>query len=239
MAMVTFFIMIISIGIMALVTPVFNIQEIKVEGNSKVTTNNIINLSRIKIGENIFRNNKKKIEKNIKENPYIESVLIKRILPSTINLQISERKVEYQIKLISSYIYIDKSGNILENSNSKENVLTLEGYATTEESLINEDKLYEVDRNKLNKVAKIKEALKSIENFDESETIINIENEKDFVIHIKSENKKIYIGDTTNLSSKMLYIKKILENEKEHSGKIFINGDLNGGFRPYFREENI
>ena len=144
--------MILSLGIMALVTPVFNIQEIKVEGNSKVTTNNIINLSRIKIGENIFRNNKKKIEKNIKENPYIESVLIKRILPSTINLQISERKVEYQIKLISSYIYIDKSGNILENSNSKENVLTLEGYETTEDSLINEDKLQEVDRNKLDKL---------------------------------------------------------------------------------------
>ena len=69
--------MILSLGIMALVTPVFNIQEIKVEGNSKVTTNNIINLSRIKIGENIFRNNKKKIEKNIKGCQILKDLILK------------------------------------------------------------------------------------------------------------------------------------------------------------------
>ena len=219
--------MIIAMVIMALVTPAFNIQEIKVQGNSKVTTTNIINLSRIKIGQNIFQNNKNKIRDYIKENQYIENVEIKRILPGTINLIVKERKPEYQVKLISSYIYIDKQGNILENAQSQENAIVLEGLETSEENLINGKKLDKIDVDKLNDLSKIKEILSQIDDLELSEIKINI----------KKENKKIYIGDSSNLSNKALYIKKILENEKEHSGTIFINGNLNEGFKPYFREE--
>ena len=236
---ISLIIMTISLAIMAFVTPIFNIKEIKVEGNDIVTTANIINLSRLKIEQNIFKNNKKEIENNIKENPYIENVTVKRILPGTINLKVTERKVEYQIKLISSYIYIDSSGNILENASSKANVLFIDGYSTTEEHLINEKKLYLTDIEKLKKVSKIKEALKSIDDLDEAEISVNIKDENEFIIYIKSENKKIYIGDITNLANKMLYVSKILEKEKDHSGIIFINGDLNSGFKPYFRETEI
>ena len=229
--------MIIAMVIMALVTPAFNIQEIKVQGNSKVTTTNIINLSRIKIGQNIFQNNKNKIRDYIKENQYIENVEIKRILPGTINLIVKERKPEYQVKLISSYIYIDKQGNILENAQSQENAIVLEGLETSEENLINGKKLDKIDVDKLNDLSKIKEILSQIDDLELSEIKINIKKENDFIIYLKKENKKIYIGDSSNLSNKALYIKKILENEKEHSGTIFINGNLNEGFKPYFREE--
>lgn len=229
--------MIIALAIMALVTPAFNIQEIKVEGNNKVSTTNIINLSRIKIGQNIFKNNKNKIISYIKENAYVEDAQIKRILPGTIDIVISERQVEYQVKLISSYIYIDKQGNILENAENKENVIALEGLETTEENLINGESLEKKDVQKLVKLTKVKEILKQINGLDLSEVKINIKNENDFIIYLKPENKKIYVGDSSNLSNKMLYIKKILENEKEHSGTIFINGNLNDGFKPYFREE--
>ena len=234
---VTLILMVVSIVIMALVTPLFNIQEIKVEGNNRITATNIINLSGIKIGQNIFKNNKKNIENSIKENAYIESVEVKRTLPATINLKVTERQIEYQIKLISSYIYVDKQGNILENSEAKENTIILEGYATTEEQLINGKKLCDQDIQKLAKVKKIKEALQDY--ISQTEISINIENENNLIIYMKSENKKIYIGDATNLADKMLRVNKIIEKEKGHSGIIFINGDLNEGFDPYFREEAI
>lgn len=229
--------MTIALIIMALITPAFNIQEIKVEGNNKVPTANIINLSRIKIGQNIFKNNKKKISNYIKENTYIENAEIKRILPSTIIIEVKERKVDYQVKLISSYIYLDKKGNILENSENKENVIILEGLTTSEETLINGKKLNQTDTQNIYKIEKVTEGLKKIEGLDLSEVKINIKNENDFIIYLKNENKKIYIGDGSDLSNKMLYIKKILENEKDNSGTIFINGNLNEGFKPYFREE--
>ena len=136
-----FLVLCIAVIVMALVTPIFNITQINVEGNSRVSTTSIINLAEINLGQNLFRNNKKKVIKNIKENSYIEEATMKRILPGTIQIKITEREIEYQIKLISSYIYIDKSGNILENSETKANVMFIEGYSTSEEALINEKKL--------------------------------------------------------------------------------------------------
>ena len=53
---------------------------------------------------------------------------------------------------------------------------------------------------------------------------------------LEAEKKKIYLGDTSNLSNKMLYILAIIEQEKGKDGDIFVNGDLNNKFQPYFRE---
>ena len=53
----------------------------------------------------------------------------------------------------------------------------------------------------------------------------------------QSKGKKINIGDTSNLTNKMLYVKKILEKEEGKTGSAFVNGDLSAGFKPYFREE--
>lgn len=234
-----FLVLCIAVIVMALVTPIFNITQINVEGNFRVSTTSIINLAEINLGQNLFRNNKKKVIKNIKENSYIEEATMKRILPGTIQIKITEREIEYQIKLISSYIYIDKSGNILENSETKANVMFIEGYSTSEEALINEKKLNDEDINKLKKVLKIKEAFQKINDLDLSTVSINIKNENNFIIYVKSQNKKIYIGNGNNLTNKMLYVEKIMEVEKEHPGSIFINGDLNEGFKPYFREETI
>lgn len=234
-----FLILCVAVIIMALVTPIFNITQINVEGNSRVPTTSIINLAGINLGQNLFRNNKKKVIQNIKENSYIEEATMKRILPGKIQIEITEREIEYQIKLMSSYIYIDKFGNILENSDTKENVMFIEGYATSEESLIKEKKLNDEDINKLKKVLKIKEAFQKIKDLDFSTVSIDIHNENNFIIYVKSQNKRIYIGNANNLPNKMLYVEKIMEVEKEHSGSIFINGDLNEGFKPYFREETI
>ena len=56
-------------------------------------------------------------------------------------------------------------------------------------------------------------------------------------MYLESKSKKINVGDTTNLTNKMLYVQKILENEEGKSGSVFVNGDISAGFKPYFREE--
>jgi hypothetical protein len=37
----------------------------------------------------------------------------------------------------------------------------------------------------------------------------------------------------------MNFINKMLIHEKGNSGRFFVNGDINNGFKPYFREEKI
>ena len=61
--------------------------------------------------------------------------------------------------------------------------------------------------------------------------------ESDYSIYMEEERKTVHLGDASNLSNKILYVMAILEQEKDVEGEIFANGDLNNGFRIYFREK--
>ena len=230
-----FILLIAVIVIFAFTTPIFNITKIETTGNGQISSDTIISLSELKKGQNIFKFNNSIVQK-IKENQYIEDVKIKRHLPGTIIISISERTVKYQIKLINSYAYIDKNGYILEISSVKQEVPIIVGFNVTENDLINKKRLEIEDLEKLNKIHKIMDSAKSIE-IDKLITEINIEDESNFYVYIESENKKVFIGDSINLTNKMLYLKKILEETHESTGSIFVNGDMSNGFKPYFRPE--
>ena len=221
--------------VFALKAPIFNIIDIQVEGNEKISKDEIINLSGLKLGENIFKFNNKIIMK-IKENRYIDNVKISRNLPGTVIVQVQERKVRYKINLINSYTYIDSNGYILENSTINLNVPIIIGFSITENEQMNSERLNIEDLKKLNKIDKIIESVKTI-NKENEISEITIENEESFILKMDNERKKIYIGDSTNLNNKVLFLKSILDKEKDNSGIIFLNGDFNNGFKPYFREE--
>ena len=68
-------------------------------------------------------------------------------------------------------------------------------------------------------------------------TSIDITNKNEYSIYLEQEKKTIHLGDSSNLSNKMLYVVAILEQEKDKEGEIFVNGDLNNKFQPYFREK--
>ncbi|MCI9063043.1 MAG: FtsQ-type POTRA domain-containing protein [Clostridia bacterium] len=227
-----------AIIIFALITPIFNITEITVEGNQNVDTESIISLSGLNPGDNIFRNFKSKIIKSIRENPYIETVEMKRVLPSTVELIVKERIAEYQIKLVDGYVYISNQGYILEDSSNVLNVPILEGMSTTQDELLNGKRLNEEDLNRLNTILKIMDSIKTI-NKQNLITAISAEDVSRYILYLESENKYLYLGDGSNLNNKMLYLQMMLEEEKGKSGIMFLDGNLNQGFKPYFREEKI
>ena len=228
---------IIGIGIFALVSPIFNIDEIKVIGNEKVESETIESLSGIEKGKNIFQISKKNIINDVKENPYINSVQVKRRLPGTIELDIEERKLAYQVKVINSYVYIDYKGYILEVSSKQEKVPLVEGFTTDQDTLLNGKRLINNDIEKIRTILTIMETSKAIE-INNLISKITIQN-NEFVLELKKENKIIYLGEANDLTNKMTFVKTMLEKEKGNTGKIFVNGDINKGFKPYFREEKI
>ena len=234
-----FFSILIIIGViiaLALTAPIFNITDIEVYGNNQITSNTIISLSRLKKGENIFKFNNS-VQERIKENSYIDSVKISRKLPGKVAITVEERKIKYQTNLINSYVYIDKNGYILENSSErKEGIPLIVGLSAKEDELMNEKRLKTEDLEKINNIIKIVDASKAI-NIDNLITDINTEDKSNYVLYLESKNKKINIGDTSNLTNKMLYVQKMLENEEGKKGSLFVNGDLSAGFKPYFREE--
>ena len=70
-----FIILLVAI-ILVLCSPLFNIKNIEVEGNSKLSNERIISVSTLQTHTNIFKFNSKLISENIKENAYVKEAKI-------------------------------------------------------------------------------------------------------------------------------------------------------------------
>ena len=68
-------------------------------------------------------------------------------------------------------------------------------------------------------------------------TSVDIKDKNDYTIYLEENKKKVHIGNASNLSNKMLYILAIMQKEEGKEGDIYVNGDLNNKFQPYFREK--
>ena len=223
--------------IFILTTPMFNIKNINISGIEHLTKEQVISLSELNKNENLFKNSKSKITSNIKQTPYVESVIIKRKLPDTIDIQIKERKRSYMLKFVNGYVYIDTQGYILEISEEKLELPIISGYKTEEEKISEGNRLITEDLENLNNVLKITNSLEEIDVTKEIITNIDISNKEDYTVYLESENKTIHFGDASNLSNKILYVKAMIDSEKDIEGEIFVNGDINNKFRPFFREK--
>ena len=72
-------------------TVFFQVEQVEVSGNARYTQEEIVACTGIKPGDNLFRMNKFAIQDHVKEEmPYIEDILIRRRLPSTITVAVTE-----------------------------------------------------------------------------------------------------------------------------------------------------
>lgn len=232
----TFSIIIVIAGAIsfAMVSPIFNVNNIKISGNSKLTESEIISLSGIEQNENIFRISKSKTIKNIKQNAYVNEVSISKKIPNGIEITIEERKPSYMLEYGNAYVYINTQGYMLEVSSQKLDLPIILGYSTSQEKLEAGNRLEEEDLIKLGTVIKLMNAAtnNSIANLI---TTINISNAENYTIYMESEKKTAYLGDCSNLETRMLYLVGIINSEKNISGEIFLNMNLNTD-KAFFRE---
>lgn len=229
-------IIIIAGIIFALVSPIFNIKEIDVSNNEQIKTETIVSLSQLNLGQNIFKFNKNKVNKNIKTNAYIESVEIKRKLPNKVQIQIEERKQEYNVEFLNGYAYINNQGYILQISEEKQALPTIQGISTPDEQIVEGNRLNSEDLEKLEVIIQIMNICKNYE-LDSKVTNIDISTKDEYTLYLEEEKKTIYLGDKSNLSNKMLYVQVIIEENRGKEGEIFVNGDLNNNFKPRFKEK--
>ena len=234
---IVLFLLLVSGTIYMLTTPMFNITNIEISGNEKNSVETYISLTKVELNTtNIFAITKNSITKNLKENSYVEKVTIKRKLPSTLQINIEERKVAYQVKYNNQYIYLDKQGYILEIADEKENIVKIEGLTNLENSIDKSNRLDDEDLTKLNTIIKIINYCQ-YNSIDNQITSINCKDTSNYILTLEKEKKIVYLGDATNLSERILWLKTLLEKEKGNKGEIFINGDLSNR-KEYFKPEN-
>lgn len=143
---ITFFTVsgLILLSIILFFTPLFNIKNINIAGNSKVEIAQIKQAIGSIEEDNLFRLNTKKIITNIKTIPYVDDVVIKKkIFPVGINVDIIECIPVGYIQNNESYIILDKNFKVLEIIDAPmENVAQIMGVsvtASTEGAIISTD----------------------------------------------------------------------------------------------------
>ena len=233
--LITLLMIIIGGIVFALVSPIFNIKEIYVVKNEQISSDTIVSLSQLKIGQNIFKYSSRKVEKEIKTNPYIESVNIKRKFFDKIEITVKERQKNYNVEFLNGYAYINNQGYILEISEQKLELPIVQGISTEEEKIVEGNRLNEQDLSRLEVIIQIMNICETYD-LDKKVSKIDISDKNNYIIHMEEEKKTVYIGDESNLSNKMLYIPTILEENKGKEGKIYIDKDATNKYKARFKE---
>ena len=227
---------IIGAIVFATCSPIFNITDIEVLNNNRVSSETVISLSGINTNENIFGFIATKVSNNIKQNAYIEDVKIRRVLPNKVQIEVTEREPRFSIPVLGEFAYMSTQGYILEITQNELNLPIIYGLQTAEENITAGNRISKEDLESLEMILRIMNAMGD-SGLSEKVTSIDISDKNDYSIYMQEERKTIHLGDGSNLSNKMLYVMAILEEEKDVAGEIFANGDLNSDFRVYFREE--
>lgn len=220
--------------IAAMLSPLFNIKNIQVVGNTILSSEEIISLSGIKTEENMFKVMKLKTIDRIKENAYINEVAIHKKLPNTIEIQVKERKPSFMLEYGNGYVYLSNQGYMLEISSIKKDIPTILGTTTSKENYKPGNRLNKDDLEKLGTVIKIMAVAKT-HNIENLITTIDISNSDNYTLRLEQEKKTVYLGDCSYLETRMSSLMSILEHEKDIEGEIFINMNINT-HKLYFRE---
>ena len=216
--------------ILFMLSSVFNITNITVTNNNKISEQEIISLSGLTKNENMFKVLNKKVEESIEQNPYIENVKITKTISGTVNLEVTERVATYMLKFANGYVYINNQGYMLEISQEPLELPIISGFKTPTENIKEGNRLVVEDLKELENVIKIMETAKTT-SVGAIIAEIDISDPTNYKIIIPSENKTVEFGDLTNINVKILKIEYIIEQEKGKQGEIYFQGAEKAVFR--------
>ena len=233
---------------MALNLDMFNVKTVEIKGNNLLAESDVVELSKINIGENIFKLNCEEVESNVKENQYVLNVGIKRSLPNKIVISVNEREAKYYEYVDRIFSIIDENGIVLEQRQSIDgmNLVRVEGVlAKTEESDKNSEevesseKKEDIDKSegkngeegnseetamaRKSRVLKEVSDLIELNTSDVKITEVNVSDVSDIVVSLN--NIQIYIGTMENLKEKLNMAVNIIKekNLEEINGYIDIS----------------
>lgn len=207
------FILIATSIIILAFSPLFDITNIQIEGNFKLTENSIVDASNITLGQNILRLNKQKIKEDLLNLSYIEEVSIRRKWPNTILISVIEKDGLAKIQTFASTIVIDDEGKVLESysDNSEINMPLIENIEVVSYG-VNQN-IETPDADKINNLI---EVLKILQKNDMLNIIEKLEQNENILLYTNNGHV-INIGDTNDLDYKIKRLKAVLEREKSEN----------------------
>ena len=99
---------------------------------------------------------------------------------------------------------------------------------------VKDDNIKRLEEKDLDKLEKILHIEKETEKMEIANQIQKIDVKDEYTLYLNDDKLIIKLGNATNLSERMIYVKAIMKQENGNDGTIFVDGNLNEGFAPYF-----
>ena len=233
--------MISRIGIAVLVllaivfapTIFFQVSKINVTGDTRYTSEQLIKSTGVKQGDNMFFLDTKQIAADLKdEYPYLDTVKLRRKLPSTLQIEVNDRTAVLSIEQNGKYLILDMSGKVLEKTKSaakgtaKVTGVPMKGLHVGDT----------VDEDKYGKAASVMKLLELTDQYGMKKHIKTIDVEKAYDVRVTYDKRyTILLGalEESNLEHKIQFLKAILkEPSLPESGVIDLTDEKEARYRP-------
>lgn len=109
------FVLLTAAGISLSLTVFFNIENVRVEGETRYNPRDLIESFGVKIGDNLIRTTQKLDKKDLdKKYPFIASIKFKRVFPSELIIEVIEEKPEISLESEGRTAIISQDSKVLE-----------------------------------------------------------------------------------------------------------------------------
>lgn len=225
--------------LVSMLTPIFNIRGVVVEGASRVSSMDVEQSLGISSDLKIFNINKNLMKKRVEALPYVKSAEISRRFFGKIAVKITESKVSGYIESDKSFVVIDDVGKIVDDAVQKpENVMQIKGLVAQkgrvgEKIAIDSDEKFDII------LLYISELEKS--GLNDKMTMLDVSDCLS-VTGIYDNRYDIFFGDKTNLAHKLALMAAAIEhNAPNEMGTIDLRISDNAYLKPdrTFKDKNV
>ncbi len=93
--------------------PYFTLREVSIEGNERLTDTAVLQLAGITPGENSLAVDMGRAKNRLMQNPWVERVLLRRILPDKVQIHVQERKAVFWVRKQDGLYFADRRGEAI------------------------------------------------------------------------------------------------------------------------------
>ena len=227
------FTFLIIIGaIVASVTVFLKVADVQVTGTTRYNSSDIVEVSGIETGDNMFLINKFEVAERILDKfPYIEQIKIRRRLPDTFTFEITERVPCGYIEADGNKWLIDSNAYILERIKEES---AIKGPKITGGDVVTPRAGNELILKNPDQLPVLKEVLATLRYSGMVENITRVELAKLYDINVVYANRfMVTLGDTTQLSKKIEMLRAVVEQLADYDkGTINVSAVKEARYKP-------
>lgn len=93
--------------------PIFTVQRVEIHGNSYLSDTEIMKIGRIYPGEPLFKLQTDAITQDLQQDLRIESAFVRRRMPDTLEIDVTERQAVATVACDYGYVDLDRLGKVL------------------------------------------------------------------------------------------------------------------------------